>query len=66
MSYAAAIYSQGYNPLIESEALNQISGEQAWRLGTIVNSASSQRKIETQLVMDRLLREYLKPKSQWK
>ena len=66
MSYAAAIYSQGYNPLIESEALNQISREQAWRLGTIVNSASSQREIETQLVMDRLLREYLKPKSQWK
>jgi hypothetical protein len=65
MSYAAAIYSQGYNPLIESEALNQISREQAWRLGTIVNSASSQREIETQLVMDRLLREYLKPKSQW-
>ena len=65
MSYAASIYSHGYNPPITSEVLNGISREQAWLLGTIVNSASSQREIETQLVMDRLLREYLKPKSQW-
>ena len=66
MSYAASIYSHGYNPPIAFEVLHGISREQAWRLGTIVNSASSQREIEAQLVMDRLLREYLKPKSQWK
>ena len=63
MSYAAAIYSQGYNPLIESEALNQISREQAWRPGSIVTLAASETEIETQLVIDRLLRECFTLKS---
>ena len=31
----------------------------------IATSASARRELETQLVMDRLLREYLTPKSRW-
>ena len=64
MPYGASLYSHRYNPPIASEVLHGISREQRWWLGTIVNSAS-QREIEDQLVMDRLLREYLTPKSRW-
>ena len=42
----------------------RISREQGRLPDTIMNSAS-QREIEDQLVMDRLLREYLTPKSRW-
>ena len=65
MSYGASIHSHGYNPPIASEVLHGISREQRWLPGTIVNSAPARREIETQLVMDRLLREYLTPKSPW-
>ena len=65
MSYAASIYSHGYNPPTASDVLHGISREQEWLPGTITNSASAQREIETQLVMDRLLRECLARKSRW-
>src|SRR5258707_11935455 len=57
MSYGASIHSHVYNPPITAEVLCKISRGQGWRPGTIVNSAPSQLEIETQLVMDRLLRE---------
>ena len=59
MSYGASIYSHRYNPPIASEVLHGISREQGRLPDTIMNSAPSQREIEAQLVMDRLLREYL-------
>ena len=59
MSYGASIYSHGYNPPITAEGLRGISREQGRLPGTIMNSAPSQREIEAQLMMDRLLREYL-------
>jgi hypothetical protein len=64
MSYGASIYGHRYNPPIASEVLHGIFSEQGRLPGTIKNSAS-QREIEDQLVMDRLLREYLTPKSRW-
>ena len=63
MSYGASIYSHSYNPPIASEVLHGISREQRWLPDTIMNSAPSRREIEAQLVMDRLLREYLTRKS---
>jgi hypothetical protein len=57
MSYGASIYSHVYNPPITAEVLCGISREQGWRPGTIAKSAPSQLDIETQLVVDRLLRE---------
>src|SRR5437899_11666209 len=57
MSYGASIHSHVYNPPITAEVPCGISRGQGWRPGTIVNSAPSQLEIETQLVMDRLLRE---------
>ena len=65
MSYGASIYSHGYNPPIASEVLHGISREQGWLPDTIMNSAPVRREIETQLVMDRLLRECLTRKSPW-
>jgi hypothetical protein len=62
MSYAASIYSHGYNQPITPEVLDGISREQRL-LGTIVSPAASRLAIEPQLVMDRLLREYLTRKS---
>jgi hypothetical protein len=61
MSYGALIHSQVYNPPITAEVLCGISREQGWRPSSIVNPASSQ--IETQAVMDRLLRECFTSKS---
>jgi hypothetical protein len=63
MSYGVSIY--GYNPPIVSEVLFGISREQGWRPGTNANSAPSRREIDAQLIMDRLLREYLTRKSPW-
>jgi hypothetical protein len=63
MSYGASIYSDVYNPPITTEVLCGISREQGWLPGTIVSSAPSQLEIETQLVMDRLLRECFTSKS---
>jgi len=64
MSYSASIQSHSYNQLVTPEVLHGISREQRL-LGTIVSSASSRLAIEPQLVMDRLLREYLTRKSPW-
>jgi hypothetical protein len=63
MSYGASIHSHVYNPPTTTEVLCGISCEQAWRLGTIVKSAPSQLEIETQLVVDRLLRQCFTRKS---
>jgi hypothetical protein len=63
MSYGASIHSHVYNPPITAEVLCGISREQGWLPGTIVSFAPSQLEIETQLVMDRLLRECLTRKS---
>jgi hypothetical protein len=64
MSYGVSIDSYRYNPPIASEVLHGFSRERGRSPDTIMNSAS-QREIEDQLVMDRLLREYLTPKSRW-
>ncbi len=63
MSYGALIYCHVYNPPITAEVFRGISREQGSPPGTIVNSAPSQLEIETQLVMDRLLRECFTRKS---
>ena len=60
MSYGASIHRHTYNPPITVEGLGGISREQRLLPGTTKNSAPSQRVIEAQLVMDRLLRECLK------
>lgn len=60
MSYGAAIFSHVYDPPTTTDG---ISREQGWRPGTIVRSAPSQLEIETQLVVDRLLRECFTRKS---
>jgi len=65
MSYAASIHSHGRNPPATSNVLHGMFREQEWLPGTIATSASARRELETQLVMDRLLREYLTPKSRW-
>jgi hypothetical protein len=52
MSYGVSIDSHVYDPPITAEVLRGISPR-----GTIVKSAPSQLEIETQLVVDRLLRE---------
>ena len=65
MSYAASICSYRYNPPAASNVLHGMFREQEWLPDTITTSASARREIETQLVMDRLLREYLTPKSRW-
>ena len=61
MSHGASINSHSCN----SEILHGNSREHDWQPSVIINSAPSEREIETQLVMDRLLREYLRPKSPW-
>jgi hypothetical protein len=63
MSYDASIYRHVYNPPITPEVLRGIAREQRWQPGTIVNSAQSQFEIETQHVIDRLLRECFTRKS---
>ena len=65
MFYAASIYSDGYNQPAASNVLHGTLREKEWLPRTIVNSASSRSELDTQLVMDRLLREYLTPKSRW-
>jgi hypothetical protein len=64
MPYDASIYRHVYNPPITAEVLCGTAHEQRWWPGTIVNSTPSQFEIETQLVIDRLLRECFTPKSQ--
>jgi len=63
MPHAASIYSNGYNRPITPEVIHGTSRQQRRLLRTIVNPAPSQRQTETQLVMDRLLRECLTRKS---
>jgi hypothetical protein len=63
MSYGASIYSYGCKPPITAEVLR---GTYCERPGTLVNSAPSQLESEPQLAMDRLMREFLAPKSAWK
>jgi hypothetical protein len=63
MSCAAAISSYRCNPPAPSNVLHVMFREQEWSPGLIVNSAPARRELETQLVMDRLLREYLTPNS---
>jgi hypothetical protein len=63
MSYGTSIDSHVYNPPITAGVLCGISREQGWRPGTILNSAPSQLEIETQLAMDRLLRDCFTSKS---
>ena len=65
MSYDASIHSYGYESPITTEILREISPGQGWPAGTIANSAPSQPENDPQLAMDRLLREYLTPKSPW-
>jgi hypothetical protein len=65
MSYAASIYSDGHNQPAASNVLQGMFREQEWLPATIATSASARRELETQLVMDRLLREFLAPKSRW-
>ena len=60
MSYGASVHSHTYNPPVTVEGLGGISREQRLLPGTTKNSAPSQRVIEAQLVMERLLRECLK------
>ena len=60
MSYGTSIHSHTCNPPITVEGFGGISREQRPLPGTIRNSTPSQRVIEAQLVMDRLLRECLK------
>jgi hypothetical protein len=57
MSYGTSIYTQVYNSPITAEVLCGISRSQGWLPGLIVNSAQSDREIEAQQVIDRLLRE---------
>lgn len=61
MPYGASIDSHVYNPPITAEVLCGISRERGWRRSTIVKSAPTE--IETQLVVDRLLRECFTRKS---
>jgi hypothetical protein len=63
MSYGASIRSHVRNPPITAEVLWGISREQQWRPGSIVTLAASETEIETQLVIDRLLRECFTLKS---
>jgi hypothetical protein len=63
MSYAASIQSHSYNQLVTPEVLHGISREQGWLGSSILSSAPFQRETEAQLVMDRLVREYLARKS---
>jgi hypothetical protein len=64
MSHDASTYRRVYNPPITAGVLCGVSREQRQRPGTIVNStAPSQFEIETQLVIDRLLRECFTRKS---
>jgi hypothetical protein len=60
MSYGTSIHSHTRNPQITVEGFGGISRKQRLLPGATENSAPSQRVIEAQLVMDRLLREYLK------
>jgi hypothetical protein len=63
MSYGASICSYRNNPPPASKVLHGMFGEQGRQSDTITNLAPSRREIETQQVMDRLLREYLSPRS---
>ena len=60
MSYGASIHSHTYYPPFTVDSLGGISREQRCPPDTIQDSAPSQRVIEAQRVMDRLLRECLK------
>jgi hypothetical protein len=57
MSYVASTYRHVRTMPITAEVLGEISCGQGWQPGTIVESAPSRLEIDTQLVVDRLLRE---------
>lgn len=63
MSYDASIRSYVCKPPITAEVLRETSPTQRWRPGSIVTLAASETEIETQLVIDRLLRECFTLKS---
>ena len=63
MSYAASIHGHVCNPPAASNVLHGMFRDQDWLPSPITTSALARRELETQLVMDRLLREYLTPKS---
>ena len=63
MSCHASIRRQVSSPSITARAPCGISREQVWRPGSIVTLAASETEIETQLVIDRLLRECFTLKS---
>jgi len=63
MSYGASICSYRHNPSPASNVLHGIFGEQGRQPDAVMNSVPSQREMEIQQVMDRLLREYLSPRS---
>ncbi len=65
MSIAASICSPDRNQPAASNVLHGMFREQEGLPGTIATSVSVRRGLEAQLVMDRLLREYLTPKSRW-
>jgi hypothetical protein len=63
MSYVASTYRHVRTMPITAEGLREISCGQGWQPGTIVESAPSRLEIDTQLVVDRLLRECFTQKS---
>jgi hypothetical protein len=64
MSFGISSHGYGYNQPAASNVLHAMFREQEWVPRRIVNSAS-RRELESELVMDRLLRECLTPKSRW-
>jgi hypothetical protein len=57
MSYVASIYRHVLTMPIAAEGFGEISCGQGWQPGIIVESVPSRLEIDTQLVVDRLLRE---------
>jgi hypothetical protein len=65
MSYDASLRSCGYEQSITAKNERKFSRVKGWRAGTRADSAPSQLENETQLAMDRLLRECLTRKPPW-
>ena len=63
MSHGASICRHFGNPPDATNVLRGFPREQGWRPGTIVTSVPSQLEIDTQVVVDRLLRECFTQKS---
>jgi len=63
MSCHASIRRHVLSPSIMAEDPCGISPAQEWRPGSIVTLAASEAEIESQLLIDRLLRECFTPKS---